>query len=129
VGFSYVTPAGHSGYLTKWIEAIDRVTKMDVDVIVPGHGPIGTKKEIADTRTYLELLAEEARKRYAMGMSPGRAAADIPLGRFETWTNPERNAWNTVRLYAEFAGTLKPEQDLVAQNAAVAEYLAARGAR
>lgn len=129
VGFSYVTPAGHNGHITKWIEAIDRVSKMDVDVIVPGHGPIGTKKEIADTRTYLELLAEEARKRYAIGMSPGRAAADIPLGRFERWTNPERNAWNAVRLYAEFAGTLKPEQDLAAQNAAVAEYLAARGAR
>ena len=102
---------------------------MDVDLIVPGHGPIGTKAELKDTRAYLELITEGARKRYAMGMSPGRAAADIPLGRFAGWTNPERNAWNMVRLYAEFAGTLKPEQDLAAQNAAVAEYLAARGAR
>ena len=129
VAFYYVTPAGHNAHITKWIDAIDRISKMDVDVIVPGHGPIGTKKQLADTRAYLELLAEEARKRYAMGMTPGRAAADIPLGRFESWTNPERNAWNTVRLYAEFAGALKPEQDLEAQNAAVAEYLAARGAR
>ena len=62
-------------------------------------------------------------------MSPGRAAADIPLGRFAGWTNPERNAWNTVRLYAEFAGTLKPQQDLAAQNAAVAEYQAIRRSR
>jgi len=34
-----------------------------------------------------------------------------------------------VRLYAEFAGTLRPEQDLAAQNAAVAEYQSLRGAR
>ena len=129
VAFYYVTPAGHNAHITKWIDAIDRISKMDVDVIVPGHGPIGTKRQLADTRAYFELLAEEARKRYAMGMTPGRAAADIPLGRFASWTNPERNAWNTVRLYAEFAGALKPEQDLAAQNAAVAEYLAARGAR
>jgi hypothetical protein len=63
-----------------------------------------------------------------MGMSPGRAAADIPLGRFAGWTNPERNAWNTVRLYAEFAGTLKPEQDLAARRRR-ADYQAARRTR
>jgi len=129
VAFYYVTPAGHNAHMTKWIDAIDRINKMDVALIVPGHGPIGTKKELADTRAYLDLLAEETRKRYAMGMSPGRAAADIPLGRFAGWTNPERNAWNTVRLYAEFAGTLKPQQDLAAQNAAVAEYQAIRRSR
>ena len=129
VAFYYVTPAGHNAQITKWIDAIDRITRMDVDVIVPGHGPIGTKKELADTRAYLELIVEETRKRYAMGMTPGRAAADIPLGRFAGWTNPERNAWNTVRLYAEFGGTLKPEQDLAAQNAAVAEYQAIRRSR
>jgi hypothetical protein len=61
-----------------------------------------------------------------MGMSPGRAAADLPLGRFGGWTNPERNAWNMVMLYAEFESRLKPEQDLAAQNVAVAEYLAIR---
>ena len=129
VAFYYVTPAGHNAHITKWIEAIDRIGRMDVDLIVPGHGPIGTKAELSQTRAYLELIAEETRKRYAMGMSPGRAAADLPLGRFTSWTNPERNAWNVVRLYAEFAGTLKPEQDLVAQNAAVAEFTALRGAR
>ena len=129
VAFYYVTPAGHNAQITKWIDAIDRINRMDVELIVPGHGPIGTKKELAETRAYLDLIVEETRKRYAMGMSPGRAAADIPLGRFAGWTNPERTAWNTVRLYAEFAGTLKPQQDLAAQNAAVAEYLAIRGSR
>ena len=122
VAFYYVTPAGHNAHITRWIDAVDRIAGMDVDLIVPGHGPIGTKKELAETRAYLELLVQETRKRHAMGMSPGRAAAEIPLGRFAAWTNPERNAWNTVRLYAEFAGTLKPAQDLAAQNAAVAEY-------
>jgi len=129
VAFYYVTPAGHNGHLTRWIDALDRIDRMDVDVIVPGHGPVGTKAELRQTRAYLELIVEETRKRYAMGMSPGRAAADLPLGRFAGWTNPERNAWNTVRLYAEFDGRLKPEQDLAAQNAAVAEYQAIVRAR
>jgi cyclase len=126
VAFYYVTPAGHNAHITRWIDAIDRIGRMDAEVIVPGHGPIGTKAELTEMRAYLELIAEESRKRYAMGMSAGRAAADIPLGRFAGWTNPERNAWNVVRLYAEFAGTLTPAQDLAAQNAAVAEYQAIR---
>ena len=124
IAFYYVTPAGQSGHITKWIEAIDRINKMDVDVIVPGHGPVGTKKELAETRAYLELMATEVRKRHRSGMSPGQAAADINMGRFENWTNPERNAWNAVRLYAEFNGTLTPSIDTAAQNKAVDEYTA-----
>ncbi len=122
IAFFYVTPAGHNGHITKWIDAIDRINKMDVDVIVPGHGPVGSKKELAQTRAYLELIAEETRKRHRQGMSPGRAAADIDVKQFATWTNPERTAWNTVRIYAELDGTLRPDQDLAAQDAAVKEY-------
>jgi hypothetical protein len=61
-------------------------------------------------------------KRHAARMRPGVAAADLDMGRFAKWTNPERNVWNVVRLYAELNGTLKPEQDLDAQNQAVEEY-------
>jgi cyclase len=128
IAFYYVTPAGQSGHITKWIEAIDRIMKMDVDVIVPGHGPVGSKKELADTRAYLDLIANETRKRYARGMTPGQAAADIDLGRFENWTNPERHAWNTVRLYAEFNGTITPATDTAAQALAVDEYMKRRNA-
>ena len=123
LAFYYVTPPAHNGHVTKWIEAIDRVDKMDVDTIVPGHGPLGTKRELRETRAYLELVAEETRKRWMIGMSPGRAAADINVGRFASWNNPERTAWNTVRLYAEFNGTITGTQDLPAQDAAVAEYM------
>jgi glyoxylase-like metal-dependent hydrolase (beta-lactamase superfamily II) len=88
IAFSYVTPPAHNGHVTKWIEAIDRIMKMDVDAIVPGHGPVGSKSQLADTRAYLDLIANEARKRYAMGMSPGRAAADIDLGSSRTGPIP-----------------------------------------
>ncbi len=122
IAFFYVTPAGQNGHITKWIDAIDRIMDMDVDVIVPGHGPVGTKKELAETRAYLDLLAHEVRTRYDKGMRPGQAAADIDFGRFANWTNPERNVWNTVRLYAQFNGTLTPDMDVAATDRAMAEY-------
>jgi len=62
VAFYYVTPAGHNAQITRWIDAIDRIDRMEVDLIVPGHGPIGTKAELKDTRAYLELITEGARK-------------------------------------------------------------------
>src|ERR1700693_2609317 len=48
IGFFYVAPFAHNGHVTKWLEAIDRIMAMDVDVIIPGHGPIGGKKELAE---------------------------------------------------------------------------------
>ncbi len=130
IAFFYVTPPAHNGHVTKWIEAIDRIDRLDVDTIVPGHGPVATRKELAETRAYLELMASEVRKRYDRGMRPGQAAADIDLGRFAGWTNPERHAWNAVRLYAEFSGTITPAGDTKALDEAANEYrrlVSARG--
>ncbi len=133
VAFFYVAPAAQSGHISKWIEAIDRINKMDVDVIVPGHGPIGSKKELAETREYLVFLKQEARRRYDAGVSPGRAAAEIDaqLGKFESWTDPAaiRTVNSVVRLYAEFKDTLTPDTDGETTRAATAEYNAVKAAR
>ncbi len=104
---------------------------MDVDVIVPGHGPIGSKKELAETREYLTMLKGEAKRRYDMKMSPGKAAAEIEdrLGKYSTWTDPAaiRTVNSVVRLYAEFNDSLTSETDTAAVAAASQEYIAIRG--
>jgi len=82
---------------------------MDVDVIVRGHGPIGGNKELAEMGEYLQLFKREARKRFDAGLSPGRAIAEIQLGKFDNWIGaPDRMAMNTVRLYHEFDGSITP---------------------
>lgn len=131
IAFHYVAPASQSGHFTKWIEAVDRINKMDVDVIVPGHGPIGTKKDLALMREYLELVKREARKSYDNGMSPGQAAAAINMGKFEDWADPAANRIPThfVRLYAEFKGTITPETDGAATRQATEEYNAIKAKR
>jgi hypothetical protein len=59
-------------------------------------------------------------------MSPGKAAADIKMGKYENWIGPERIVMDTVRLYAEFSGTLAPPMDVEGTRAATEEYNAAR---
>ena len=130
VAFHYVAPFCHNAHVTKWIEAVDRIMKMDVDIIVPGHGPIGGKKELSEMRSYLEVFKREARKRYDAGLTPGQAAADISLGPFDSWVGAsDRMAMNAVRLYHEFDGTLVPDADVKGMEKADAEYAAIRSKR
>ena len=122
VAFFYVAPFAHNGHVTKWLEATDKIMKMDVDTIVPGHGPIGGKKDLAEMAEYFRFLKREVKKRYDAGMSAGKAAADIKLGKFANWLGPERIVMNTVRLYAEFKGTITPDMDAPGISQATEEY-------
>lgn len=127
VAFYYVAPFAHNAHVGKWLEATDRIMKMDVDTIVPGHGPIGGKKELAEMAEYFRTLQREVRKRYDAKMTPGRAAADIKMGKFDNWIGPERIVMNTVRLYNEFKGTGGPDFDVQGTQRATDEYNAIKG--
>jgi glyoxylase-like metal-dependent hydrolase (beta-lactamase superfamily II) len=130
VAFYYVAPFAHNAHVGKWIEVCDRIQKMDVDVIVPGHGPIAGKKELADMADYFRLLRKEVKKRYDARMTPGRAAADIKLGKYDNWIGPERIVMNTVRLYNELKGVGGPDYDTAGTTRATEEYngiVSARG--
>ena len=70
--FFWVAPYANNSYISKWIETCDKIAGWDVDVIVPGHGPIGGKKELAEMANYFRVLGVEARKRYDAKMTPGR---------------------------------------------------------
>jgi cyclase len=129
IAFYYVAPFAHNAHVGKWLDTIDRIQKMDVETIVPGHGPIGGKKELAEMADYFRMLQPEVKKRYDAGMTPGRAAADIKLGRFDNWIGPERVVMNTVRLYNELKGTGGPSMDLEGTRRATDEYNAILASR
>jgi cyclase len=37
----------------QWIEALEVIGKLDIDSVVPGHGPVTTKKSLATQRSVL----------------------------------------------------------------------------
>ena len=129
IAFYYVAPFAQNAHVTSWLQTIDRIMQMDVQTIVPGHGPIGGKRELAEMGEYFVVLKREARMRFDARMSPGRAAADISMGRFDNWIGPERIVMDTVRLYAEFSGTLVPSVDVEGNLKATEEYNAIRASR
>ena len=122
IGFFYVVPFAQNAHVIKWLETIDKINAMDVDTIVPGHGPIGGKKELAEMGEYFRVLMGETKKRFDAGLSPGQAAADIRLGKFDNWIGTQQIVMNVVRLYHHFNGTVVPDVDRNGMLKATLEY-------
>ena len=98
------TPVMWQGPVGNWIRACRLIEAMDVDHIVPGHGPVTEKRGVEQVRHYLEYVRDQARARYDAGMSAFEAARDIELAEYSAWSDPERIAVNVDSLYREFSG-------------------------
>ena len=48
---------------------------VDPEWVVPGHGPVGTKKDVQKELKYFATIRDHLRARIAAGPSPGGAAA------------------------------------------------------
>ena len=98
------TPLMWAGPVSNWIAACERIIAMDVEVIVPGHGPITDKAGVRRVQDYLAFCDREARKRFDAGLSVRDAAHDIALGDYSSWGDAERIAVNVDTLYRGYRG-------------------------
>ncbi len=98
------TPVLWAGPVENWFAAIDLILSMDVDIVVPGHGPITDKSGVRRVGEYLTYTREEARKRFDAGMSVEEAVQDIALKEFASWGGSERIVVNVDYFYRSFRG-------------------------
>jgi cyclase len=112
--FSQAHPIAWAGPVSNWIAACDRILAMDVEVIVPGHGPLADLDAVRELRAYFEYLYVEARACHAQGMTPLQAARSILLQRWADWGERERLVVNVANIYGELAGDLQPLNPLTA---------------
>lgn len=115
------TPLMWAGPVANWIRACNEIIAMDVDVIVPGHGPVTDKAGVRRVAEYLGYVDREARARFDAGLSVREAALDIALGDYASWGDAERIAVNVDSLYREYRGDGKvtPVMELFALMAEV----------
>ncbi len=71
------TPIVWAGPLANWVAACDLLLGMDVEQVVPGHGPITDKAGVAAVRDYLAFVDAAAAARFAAGVDAWEAARDI----------------------------------------------------
>lgn len=98
------TPLMWAGPVANWIRACETIIAMDVDVIVPGHGPVTDKAGVKRVAEYLAYVDREARARFDAGLGVREAALDIALGDYANWGDAERIAVNVDSLYREYRG-------------------------
>jgi glyoxylase-like metal-dependent hydrolase (beta-lactamase superfamily II) len=106
--FKDAHPIVWQGPVSNWIAALRRLLDMEIETVVPGHGPLTDKSGLAEMLHYLEVLTAEARRRYDAGMSAEDAVRDLTLDEFKGWLDAERVYVNVHTLYREFAGDSEP---------------------
>jgi glyoxylase-like metal-dependent hydrolase (beta-lactamase superfamily II) len=83
-------------YFPGWMEALERVEAIDFDILAPGHGQLGGKKDVADNRRYLEDLHAAV----LAGLRDGRSVEDmqksITLEAYADWGQYE--AWRPLNI-------------------------------
>lgn len=99
------TPIMWEGPVENWIRACERIEALDVDLVVPGHGPITDPSGARAVREYLAYVRDEARERFDAGLSIPEAAHDIALGDYSSWGDAERIVVNVATLYREWNTT------------------------
>ena len=99
-----------AGPVKNWINACDRIISMEVDFVVPGHGPVTDNRGVKAVKDYLIYIDTESRKRFESGLSALEAAKEIDLDLFSTWGDAERIAVNVNSLYREYKGEEKRDE-------------------
>jgi len=112
--FSQAHPIAWAGPVSNWIAACERILELDVEVIVPGHGPLAGAPEVRELKAYFDYLYAEAGACHAQGMSPVQAARAISLDRWADWGEPERLVVNVANIYRELSGVQESPNPLVA---------------
>ena len=128
--FAGGTPIVWAGPVANWIRACRRMLELDVDTVVPGHGPVSTVESLGAVTEYLEALVEDAGDRHAAGMPVDDAVLDI--ARSPGWQRriaapeAERLAANVRAVYRELdpAATVVSPPELFGCMGELADLLA-----
>jgi glyoxylase-like metal-dependent hydrolase (beta-lactamase superfamily II) len=102
--FKDAHPVVWQGPVSNWIGVLDRLLDMDIETVVPGHGPLADRSGLRETRHYFQVLTKKARECYDAGLPVEEAVIDLELSEFDRWLDAERVYVNVRTLYRDFSG-------------------------
>lgn len=68
--------------LKPWRDALDKILSMDIDLVVPGHGPVGGKEMVEKYTVFFRRLEDEVREFKDKGLSVNQMAEETELTHF-----------------------------------------------
>lgn len=124
--FHQAHPVIWAGPVDNWVTACQTILDLDVETVVPGHGPLADKDGVRQLQGYLEWLVREGRARHEAGMSVLEAARDLDLEPYASWSESERLVVNLVAVYRQLGASDLPT-DVVTLLRLMAELAHERG--
>ena len=104
--FNQGHPIVWDGPISNWIAACDYIEGLDVETVVPGHGPVTDKSAVRNLKAYFEFVLGESRQRIDAGMGWEEAANDIALDGFAGWGESERIVANVRAAYRDLGAEI-----------------------
>jgi len=90
---------------SQWLQTLERIKAMDVDVLVPGHGQISDKRALDPLAAFLGEIAEEVRTAVAKGWGRDEVAERVsffdrfPIEQFSRSLAPRGHKLSILHLY------------------------------
>lgn len=75
--FTGYHPFMGEGDIEGWLKTLNYIMTMDAETIIPGHGPVSTKKDIEDMRDYLIAFDKKAKELAAKSDNAEYIASEI----------------------------------------------------
>lgn len=101
IAFIGSTPIIWAGPVSNWLKALDKISALGVETIVPGHGPVSGVGALGQVAGYLGFVHGETARRASTSMSCLEVALDIDLGEYADWLDAERIVINVDQVLSE----------------------------
>jgi len=90
-----------------WASQLERMEQLDVETFVPGHGPLGTKADLALQRQYIALLEELVAQAVSEGLTPEETLKKTLPAPFDSWLHGSMRSWeaNVRSSHERLSGT------------------------
>ena len=93
-------------YIPDWIDAVKQVEAMDFEILIPGHGSLGSRADAIAFREYMEQLYAAVVEASREGKTLDQMQQEIRLDRYKDWHNYDTDLslniegiYNRVRLH------------------------------
>lgn len=86
----------NGAFIPDWIDSIKTIEALDFDIFSPGHGNVGTKKDVKEHRQYFEALYKSVKKAKSKGQSLQEMKKTILLDAYKNLEQYDR--WREMNI-------------------------------
>jgi glyoxylase-like metal-dependent hydrolase (beta-lactamase superfamily II) len=109
--FSKAIPNVQDAHMLEWIQTLKEALKLDAAKFIPGHGSVGTRKDVEAFLMYLEEIRSLAEEAIARGDSMEQATQSIKMPqKYAAYRFQDFFPANIQKMYAELKAEIQKKE-------------------